>query len=94
MVLNSMTSTEVSEEVVIKLFAIVSDQHLWQAKTADNVVPDKILDLQGGDGGKRFCLNPLGEVVDGYHRILCLPLAFGERTNYVNAPTERTTKGC
>ena len=89
MVLNSMTSTEVPEEVAIKLLAIVSDQYLSQAKSADDVLPDKALDLQGGDGGKYLCLSPLGEVVDSYHYILCLSLAFRKRTNNVNTPLRK-----
>ena len=49
----------------------------------DDVLPDKVLDFQGGNGGKYFCLSPFGEVVDGYYCELCLPLAFRKKRNFV-----------
>ena len=52
---------------------------------ADYVLPDEALDFQGGNGGERFCLGPLGEVINGNHRKLCLPLAFRKWANYVDA---------
>ena len=81
-----MTSAEVSEEVAIELFPIISDQHLWQTKMTYYILQNKALYFEGGDGGERLCFNPLGEVINSNYCKLCLPLAFGKWANYVNAP--------
>lgn len=81
-----MTSAEIFKEIAIKLLSIVSNQHIWEAKAADNVSPYKILDLQSGDGGECFFFRPFGEVINYHYHELILTLAFGERANYIDSP--------
>ncbi|KAM7499116.1 hypothetical protein LguiA_023530 [Lonicera macranthoides] len=50
-ILYSMTFTKISEEITIKLFAIISDQNLWEAETTDDISPYKALNFHSGDGG-------------------------------------------
>ena len=71
---------------VIELFAIVGDDGLRDAKSANHQLPDKPGVVPLGDGGKGFSLYPLGEVINGDDRELGLASASREWTDQVDPP--------
>ena len=54
---------EVFEEVGIELSPIVRDQSSWDPKSCDDVLLHKVPRILLGDGGQRFGLVPLGEII-------------------------------
>ena len=71
---------------VVELFAVVKDDGLRDAKSADNRLPDKLGGVPLGDCGEGFCLDPLGEVINGNNCELGLASTSGKWTNQVDPP--------
>jgi len=46
------------------LSTIIGDNNLRQTEPANNIFPNKILDVTGDDGCQWFGLDPLGKVID------------------------------
>ena len=71
---------------VVKLFAVVGDDGLRDAKSAYERLPDEFGCVPLGDGREGFCLYPLGEVINGDNRKLGLASAGGECTDQIDPP--------
>ena len=68
------------------MFIVVGDDGLKNAKPANDRLPDELGCVPLGDGGKGFCLYPLGEVINGDDRELGLTSAGGKWTDQVDPP--------
>ena len=79
--LNLEVGTELPVLGVVKLFAVVGDDGLRDAKPAYDRLPDEFGCVRFGNGGKGFCFYPLGEVINGDNRKLGLASAGGKWTN-------------
>jgi len=58
-------AVEFGEAFVYELAAVVSYDGVRDTIAADDVLPDETLYLIGSYGGKGFCLDPFGEVING-----------------------------
>ena len=58
-------AVEFAEAFVYELAAVVSYDGVRDTVTTYDVLPDETLHLIGSYGGKGFCLDPFGEVIDG-----------------------------
>jgi len=71
---------------VYKLTVVVSDDCVGNTIAADDVLPNKALDLFSCYRGQRFCLDPLRELVYDDQKELDLPFPWRKWANYVHAP--------
>ena len=72
MMFDRITCQEFSELTVCKLCSVVCHQVLRYPKLGEDVLPNKLPGLSSHDRGKRFCLYPLREIVDGNNQKLLL----------------------
>ena len=77
---------EVPQLFIDELSAVVGDDGMGQAKTADDVLPNERMDLPSGDVGQGLCFDPLGEVIHGDYYELFLRSADGEWPDDVHTP--------
>lgn len=68
---------QLTELLPFKLFSIVSDNHFGYSEVAHDVFLEEGYHFLLRNGGEGFCLDPLDEIVNGYHRKLVLPPAQG-----------------
>ena len=80
------------EEGVVDLLPVVGGDNPWDAKPAEEVLPDKLPRSLFGDHGNRFGFDPLGEVVDGYEQELLPALGLWVRAQDVNAPSSKRAR--
>ena len=58
-------AVEFAEAFVYELAAVINYDCVRDTVTADDALPNETLHLIGSYGGKGFCLDPLGEVING-----------------------------
>ena len=80
---------EVFEEVGIELSTVVLDESSWDPKSCDDVLLHKVPRILLGDGGQRFGLVPLGEIIVA----TSYSLEFGVADRRCPDPTERKATG-
>ena len=84
--MNLEICTKFSVLRVVELFAVVGDDGLGDAKSANDRLPDKPGGVPLGDCGKGFGLDLLGEVINDDNRELGLASTGGKWTNQVDPP--------
>ena len=84
--MNLEVGTELPVLGVVKLFTVVGDDGLRNAKPVIDRLPDELGGVPLGDGGKGCCLYPLGEVINGDDRELGHASASREWTDQVDSP--------
>ena len=62
--------TELLEVIVVELCTVIRYNGVGDSILADDVLVDKLVDLCGRDGHKRFCFNPFSEVVYSHYHLL------------------------
>jgi len=67
---------------------VISDDNLGKAEATDNILPYEILDIASGDCGKRFGLDPLGEIINADQEKLTLSLTGGEGADNIHVPLD------
>jgi len=77
----------VSEPIGIEVPAIIKDDGTGDAEASNDVLPNELSYFSGGDGGDSLSLNPLGEVVHCYKKILTPPHSFRERAEDIHSPS-------
>ena len=70
--MNLKLLTHFLQSRVVELFPIISDDQMWDSKSADDVPPYEICVFGFGDYGERLCFYPLSEVIDLYDSKLSL----------------------
>ena len=93
MVLVPQLIVEVSECIVVKLFAIVKDEDPRDPKLADDALLDEVTDILLYDGCQWFCLYPLGEVVDPHKKELESSYCHWRRSYDVQSPLSERPRG-
>ena len=63
--MNLEVSAELPVLGVVKLFTVVGDDGLRNAKPANDRLPDELGCVPLGNGGKGFCLYPLSKIING-----------------------------
>lgn len=86
MVFDPQLLAEVSECIVVELFAIFRDEDSGDTEVANDALPNEASDILLGNGGLGFCLDPLSEVVDPHDEEIELSHCRGERFHYVKPP--------
>ena len=76
------------EETAGELRAVVSDDAVWYAKTADDA-PDEFDSCSGWDGAYCFHFCPFSELVDSYEEEAVAPLRHWKRSQDVQPPDRK-----
>ena len=70
-----------SERPRVELCAIVDRELSWDAEVADYVFPEEFLDILQCDRREGFGLDPFGQVLQCYHRVLKVAIGTEEWTD-------------
>lgn len=67
----------------LSIFLIVNHNYIGYAKPVDNVPPNEVVYFGLCDNYERFCLHPLGEIINNHNGVLSLCISRRWSSNYI-----------
>ena len=73
----------------VKLAPVVKNHGTRDAEASNDILPNELLNLGHSNRGNSLSFYPLGKVIHRDKKALALTCGFGERAEYIHAPSSK-----